>query len=37
MQHFQIAGNPLRAQTTTSTWKHIGGTRLIAVPNGKNV
>ena len=36
-QHDQIAGNLLRAFTTTSLWKHLEGTRLIAEPNGKNV
>ena len=30
-------GKLLRAFTTTPIWKHFGGTRLIAVPNGNNV
>jgi hypothetical protein len=30
-------GKLLRAFTTTLIWKHLRGTRLIAVPNGKNV
>jgi hypothetical protein len=29
-------GNVLRALSTTPIWKHLGGTRLIAVPNGNN-
>jgi len=31
------SGNFLRALTTTLYWKLYKGTRLIAVPNGKNV
>jgi hypothetical protein len=30
-------GKSLRAFTTTLNWKLLRGTRLIAVPNGKNV
>ena len=36
-QRDQIAGNHLRAFTTTCHWKQFQGTRLIAEPNGNNV
>ena len=32
-----LSGKFLRALTTTLYWKLYKGTRLIAVPNGKNV
>ena len=32
-----LFGELLRALTTTPKWKLLGGTRLIAVPNGNKV
>ena len=36
-QHIQIDGKPLRARTTTFTWKHIKGTHLIGGSKSKKV
>jgi hypothetical protein len=36
VRHFQIAGNPLQPLLPLQIGNYFGGTRLIAVPNGKN-
>jgi hypothetical protein len=36
-RHNQIAGKSVKFSTTTLSWKHYRGTRLIADPNGNKV